>query len=292
MVDVNQRFKTIVVTTDLNEAASPALRYAQALTRSCHAALVIVHVVDPLAYAYPKATLSTLGISAQKELQRIEEEIQEQGSPVYSITEPGMVSERILEVVKDHHADLLILGTRARTEIGRLALGRAARKLLTECPCPILAISPADDPASLPWCECWPRVLAATDFSPVSIEALHYAHHIALRELIVLHVSTTREGSANFREKLRFFAPLNESNTVPVEHFVVPGDPAEMIAEYAHKFGVSLVVLGSPQKVLSEDEFKESTVLNVITKVKCPVLCLPLAHDSARLEAVGRTAQP
>ena len=45
------KFKTILVASDLTEATSSALRYAQALALTHHATLVLVHVIDPLAYA-------------------------------------------------------------------------------------------------------------------------------------------------------------------------------------------------------------------------------------------------
>jgi nucleotide-binding universal stress UspA family protein len=124
----------------------------------------------------------------------------------------------------------------------------------------------------------------------VSVEALRYAHQVALRELIVLHVLKPQENYENCREKLRFLAAFNRSNTVPVEYFVVSGDPGERIAEYAQKFGVSLVVLGSPKSELSEQDLQDSTVLEVITKTRCPVLCLPLANDSSTLGVVRHTA--
>lgn len=73
-------------------------------------------------------------------------------------------------------------------------------------------------------------------------------------------------------------------NTVPVEHIVVAGVPAELIAKYAQRFGVDLVVLGSPEKELTEEDFGTSTVLQVISKVKCPVLCLPFVPNAALAE--------
>jgi nucleotide-binding universal stress UspA family protein len=82
------------------------------------------------------------------------------------------------------------------------------------------------------------------------------------------------------RERLRFLAPFNESHTVPVEHLVDSGSAGKQIAEYAERFGSDLVVLGSPENELGEEDFATSTVLQVISKVKCPVLCLPFAPSA------------
>ena len=85
--------------------------------------------------------------------------------------------------------------------------------------------------------------------------------------------------SAHCQERLRFLAPLNESHTVPVEHIVEAGNAADLIYQYAEKFAVDLLVLGSPTRVLAEEDFHSSTVLQVISKVRCPVLCLPVQPD-------------
>ena len=64
------------------------------------------------------------------------------GIPVHSVLESGIVSQRILQAVSDHHADLLVLGTRAKTEAGCVALGTVARQLLAKSRCPIPTVCP------------------------------------------------------------------------------------------------------------------------------------------------------
>ena len=138
------QFKTIAVAIDLTESASPVLRYAQAMARMYDSTLVLVHVIDPLAYAFPNGAPSLLSANtaAAAELKRIEEETRALGIPVHSVIESGIVCERILQAVSEHHAELLLLGTRAKTEAGRVALGTVARQLLARSRCPIMTISP------------------------------------------------------------------------------------------------------------------------------------------------------
>lgn len=276
------KFRTILVATDLNYPASEALRYAQVMAQMYQATLVVVHVIDPLAYAFPEGAPLFLAANqaAVAELKKIEDETMALGVPIHSVMESGSVCDRILQTMKDHNADLLVLGTRAKTEAGRVALGTVARQLLARSRCPILTISP-DAAKSLPWAGCWGRVLAATDFSPASVRALQCAHQLALRQLVLLHVpeNGSQPAATHCLEHLRFLAPFNESHTVPVEHIVETGIAADLIDRYVRKFAVDLLVLGSPERELAEQDFHSSTVLQVISRVHCPVLCLPVQPE-------------
>jgi nucleotide-binding universal stress UspA family protein len=283
------KFKTIVVATDLSYTASCALPYAQAIARLHHAKLVVVHVIDPVSYAFPKGTASfeEADRAARDELQKIEQETRLLGIPIHSVMESGVVCERILQALNDNDADLLVLGTRSRTQVGRAALGTIARQLLARAHCPILTVS-LDAVASIPWAGQWRHVVAAVDFSPVSVSALLCAHQMANKQLIVVHASRchNEKECSSCRERLRFLAPLNESHTVPVEHISTSGDAAKVIAEYARKFHADLIVLGSPVNELAEGDLHTSTVLQVISRVACPVLCVPLVEVSSPVELI------
>jgi nucleotide-binding universal stress UspA family protein len=287
------KFKTIVVATDLTDKASSALCYAQALARLHTSTLVVVHVIDPLGYAFPEGAPAFLAAdkAAREELAKIEQGVRAQGIPIHSVMESGIVCERILQALNDHHGDLLVLGTRAKTEAGRVALGTIARQLLAKARCPILTVSPDAD-ATLPWAGHWRRVLAATDFSPASLTALAFAHRVSHAQLLALHVSKcgSEDTCSHCLERLRFLAPFNESHTVPVDHIVVTGDAGKVIAEHAQKLHADLVVLGSPVDELMEEDFASSTVLQVISNVKCPVLCVPSTVETPAIEMITEVA--
>ena len=50
------------------------------------------------------------------------------------------------------------------------------------------------------------------------------------------------------------------------------------------------MVLGSLENELAEEDFATSTVLQVISKVKCPVLCLPLVTNARPAELTYEVA--
>ena len=278
------QFNTILVATDLSEAGSTALRYAQAIALMHKSVLVVVHVIDPVSYAFPEGApnSATADQAARDELKKIEEETRRQGIPIHSVVETGVVYERILQAMRDHNADLLVVGTRAKTGIGRAALGTVARRLLAKAACPVLTVPPDAD-EQLHWAGRWRHVLVATDFSDASLSALSHAQRIADEELIVLHAAASEKTGIcqGHLEQLRYLAPFNESHTVPVEHIVTPGEAGEVISGHARKFHADLVILGSPVNELTDEDFHTSTVLQVISAVGCPVLCVPSLVESS-----------
>ena len=90
-------FRTIVAATDFSEESSAALRCAQAIARRQHAMLLLIHVIDPVGYAFPEGAPAQVGrdAAARVELARIEAEVRQHGIPVHSRVETGLVCERI-----------------------------------------------------------------------------------------------------------------------------------------------------------------------------------------------------
>jgi nucleotide-binding universal stress UspA family protein len=286
-------FKTIVVATDLTQSGSYALQYAQRIAQLHQSKFVVEYVIDPAGYAFPEGMPASVASDPRTcdALRQIEDEIRHQGIPTQSVVETGVIYDCILQAAIDHQADLLVLGTRAAAKIGRAALGTVARRLLATAPCPILTVPLAAN-SNIASAGGWNNVLVATDFSDASLDALNRAQAIVRSQLIVLHVSDDPASSSHRRhlELLRFLAPFNESHTVPVEHVVAAGEAGEVIAEHADRLHADLVVLGSPIDERDDEEFETSTVLQVISNVSCPVLCVPSARDASVADVVNEFA--
>jgi len=49
-------------------------------------------------------------------------------------------SEEILAVAEERRADLIVIGLRRRSPVGKLLLGSTAQRVLLDAPCPVLAV--------------------------------------------------------------------------------------------------------------------------------------------------------
>jgi nucleotide-binding universal stress UspA family protein len=53
------------------------------------------------------------------------------------------VAEEMLRVVNDTQAQVLVIGIRHRTAVGKMLMGSVAQHMLLDAPCPVLAVKPA-----------------------------------------------------------------------------------------------------------------------------------------------------
>ena len=50
------------------------------------------------------------------------------------------VADELVEIAHDHHAELIVIGLRRRSPVGKLILGSSAQRILLDACCPVLAV--------------------------------------------------------------------------------------------------------------------------------------------------------
>jgi universal stress protein A len=137
------QLRTILVVEEFGNSTSPAMQYAQSIAAAEHSALVLLHSIDPVGYAFPENAPEDPAV--REELAYFEREMRAQHLPTHDAVETEIVYRRILQAARDHRADLIVLGTHVARPLGRLALGTVASKLLSNAPCPVLCVPATDD---------------------------------------------------------------------------------------------------------------------------------------------------
>jgi len=80
--------------------------------------------------------------AADAELQRVGDELRREGLDleVRQLVRGNEPAEDLIAVATETEADLIVIGLRRRTPVGKLILGSNAQRILLDAPCAVLAV--------------------------------------------------------------------------------------------------------------------------------------------------------
>lgn len=84
----------------------------------------------------------SLGVERQAEELRSRFEDEDLRADVRVTTRGRDVAEDIIEAATSSKAELIVIGLRRRSPVGKLLLGSNAQRILLDAPCPVLAVKP------------------------------------------------------------------------------------------------------------------------------------------------------
>jgi nucleotide-binding universal stress UspA family protein len=214
--------------------------------------------------------------------------------------EKGPVGDVLGSIIQRDNVDLLVLGTRSRGGLKKIALGSVAEEVLRLAPCPVLTIGPNVPVAD--WTKGIRAVLFATDFGPACVKAFSYALSLAedyQAKLILLHmvppvpiadlgpavycpgVYSTKaltqwqgEMRSESEKKLRALLPSNTKLAAEPECLVGTDFIPEGILNVAAADNVGLIVMGTNRahSAKASAHIPWALTHEVIGHAKCPVL--------------------
>lgn len=206
----------------------------------------------------------------------------------------GSVVEEILEAIPSDGADLVTMGTRARTETPGY-LGSTTQRVLTRSPVPVLAVPPPEETAERER-PVWnvDEILVPTDGSDTATTAVNHALGLAafcdaaVRAIYVVDTSTynlqdaprsivglLKDGGRSTLESIQ--AAANERG-VEVATSLLRGLPATQVVTQATDGESDLIVMGTRghgRDATGQDSFLGSTTARVLQRSAVPILCVP-----------------
>ena len=144
--------KHILVAVDFSSVSANALRYAAGLASQLGADLEVVHVVPRAEIELPE------NASAAHEDELIRENLAQRKTQLAEFARQtvadtktanesvrlGKPSDEVNNLVKEHKADMIVIGTHGRTGLKHLLMGSVAESILREAEVPVLCIRSTD----------------------------------------------------------------------------------------------------------------------------------------------------
>lgn len=276
--------RNVAVATDFSPCSEHALEHALAAARHFGATLHFLHILRPSQFPMAAELMPALADAADRDydqlIARLTRDHRLDGIEVRRSIEQGEIPSLAGAFVRDHHIDLLIVGTHGRTGLPRLFLGSIAQQIFHYVGCPVLAVGPSA-PGSGPQLQLR-RVLFATDLSPDSLAAVPYVLTAVEEwhtELDILHVC--KSGNPAHRGVMEQLAASlarqradRTDATPPPRWEVLRGKASPTILDFAARTRADLIVLGlKPQRTLYTAS-PWSHAYEIIRQAPCPVLSI------------------
>ncbi len=140
------RIGTVLLATDLTAASSTATEQAIDLAIQLGARLLIVNVMDLGRGGLLRHREPIRPVEERRDRAEVAQEIAERarisGADATFLVWEGDVGDGILAAAEAEHADLIVVGSRGRSGVGRSLLGSVSDLVVRRARCPVLVVRP------------------------------------------------------------------------------------------------------------------------------------------------------
>ncbi|HLZ50933.1 MAG TPA: universal stress protein [Candidatus Acidoferrum sp.] len=282
-------FRNILFATDFSAAAANAIPYVKRIAKYYEANLLALHVHPPMVNPLtpPEAWAAEAATAEARDQEHREELFHTfNGIPTQVWIEEGNIVSNLEKAIEKNNIDLVVIGTRGRTGLGKLLLGSVAEEILRTLKCPVMTVGPYADLVRGSDGQIR-EILYATDFASETQTAAAYAVSLAQEfqaRLVLLHVIPKLEAGdlvmasdvvASSRAMLEKLVPAEAGDGCKPKYYVEQGNPAEKILEMAQLREPDLIILGvRPEQGVpgAATHLPISTAHKVVSHATCPVL--------------------
>lgn len=286
----------ILCPTDFSDFSQRAYDYGLSLARHYKAQLYLLHVVRPVIVGYPEYAVpdsvnefyGELREYAEEQLREFAKVHAEGGLQAKVLVQEGVVTESILEFVRENAIDMIVMGTHGRRGVQRLTVGSVTERVMRRAGCPVLVVRRPAHNFVAPKSGAEPvhlsKILFCSDFSDYSARALQYALSLATEyksELslihVVEHIPSPQERDAETERvlhRLEESVPADARSCCTIKPIARVGKPYEEIIKHAEQDQTDLIVVGVRGRNALDLALFGSTTHRVIQLGPCPVLAI------------------
>jgi nucleotide-binding universal stress UspA family protein len=284
----------VLVGTDFSETSEGALKWGLAVARANDAEVKVVHALRLPSLATPYVPVPPdidleLEQKALERLAEIEQRLAADGSKVSTEIRHDEPAAALRDAALEHHADLVVIGTRGQSRLEHLLLGSVAERVVSVSPVPVLSVHAEDFDRHRPL----RRVLVPTDFSEEALRSARTALELlgarGKGELVLVHayhipVEYSAYGTLPVNWKFLEEAPVAAQSELDkwskelsasgwkVTTEVGEGLPATVIERLAKKHDVDLIAMGTHGRSALRELVLGSVAKRVLQRAPCPVL--------------------
>ncbi len=254
----------IVAPVDGSEVSVRALPWVLTLAQLSGASVDLVGVVADLNSRDENSAMRSHLAEASVELHRIAPRVTE-------IVEYGSSANFIVDHAARTNADLIVMGSHARSRLMRRLLGSVTAEVLRKSTTPVMVTKPHHSAYFID------RVVVSLDGTELGAGALHYACELARLASVSLEVLHVAESLNDLDEQNQLARITAELTDIPVEYEVVieSGTARARLATYIDQIPGSVLVMGSAGATGYGPNRRGSVASRVIENSDSPTLVVP-----------------
>jgi nucleotide-binding universal stress UspA family protein len=151
MQDCKVSYKRVMASLDLSSFSEPTFQHAYTLAKALGAELVLLNVINSRGLeALDKLAAEGYAVSRERYVETVMADRKSiferefiplaQGVKVSLVFKVGLPYDEIIKAAKDEAIDLIVMGTKGRSNLAGTLFGTTAEKVFRRAPCPVVSV--------------------------------------------------------------------------------------------------------------------------------------------------------